>query len=81
MTPLNGHYIVKFIKEEEKQGMFILPKEEGKIRKAKVIAIPLDNQLKISLDDVVLAMYNYSHELSEGNFLVKGDYILAKETP
>lgn len=74
---LNNYYNLKLVKEEKKQGGFIVVGEAYKpIVKALVKGLPEDNILNLKVGSHVLIDLKYGQAFDDENFIIKKDYIL-----
>ena len=82
MRPLNDYYHVQPLEMPKKPGLLLsLDNEEGKqIRLARVLAVPKENDLELSIDAIVYVQQHYGQKVNDGELLIKQDYIIAEYT-
>lgn len=80
MQPLNNHYLVEILEDEKKGSLLLLETEIKSVRRARIVAIPLEEELDLAIGNTVYIQQNYGHLLEAKNqMLIKSTYILAED--
>jgi len=77
IIPLNSYYVVKLVKEEQKNNVIIVNETPKYFAKARVFARTDDNNLNLKVGAIVLIDRKYAQMVNNDTFLIKSDYIVA----
>jgi len=77
IIPLNNYYVIKLIKEEQKNNVIIVNETPKHFAKARVFARTYDNNLNLKVGAIVIIDRKYAQSVNEDTYIIKSDYIVA----